>query len=71
MPKFYVTFGQGHPDRDGVVEIEAHNKDNAQNIAFKRFGNNWANIYDKVDMFGLDGGEDYARIKHFPRGIIN
>ncbi len=43
--KFYLTFGQGHPLRNGWVEVEANSFYEAHEKAFKFFGKFWSMLY--------------------------
>lgn len=40
--RFFVTFGQLHPLRDGYVIVMASNYDNAREITFKILGTQWS-----------------------------
>lgn len=50
MKKFYVTFGQNHPLRDGYVVIEALDYDTARQAAFDIFGQKFAFIRETDDI---------------------
>ena len=48
--KFYVTFGQKSPFRDGWVEVEAPTYDDARRMVIAALGSQWAMIYEE-DLF--------------------
>lgn len=49
--KFFVTFGQLHPLRDGYVIIEASTYENARAVIFEVLGTKWAFIQNEdTDM---------------------
>jgi hypothetical protein len=58
--KFYITFGQKSPFRNGYVVIEAINVSVAHEIAMNSFGNKWAWVYS----------ENEIRKEFFPLGQI-
>lgn len=45
---FNITFGQYHPLRDGFITIEARDKAQAREAAFRLFGPRWCGCYDDV-----------------------
>ncbi len=49
--KFYLTFGQDHPLRNGWVEIEALTYEEARKLAFDNFGRFWSNVYTTYEDF--------------------
>lgn len=60
MKKFYVTFGQSHPLRDGYVVIEASNYDLARQAAFDTFSVKFCFVRSEEEII-----KDY-----FPAGQI-
>ncbi len=52
MRNFYITFGENHKEANGnslrkcYTVIEAMSEEEARKIALRRFGQNWAGIYD-------------------------
>ena len=42
--RFYVTFGQLHPLRDGYVVIYAYTEAGARSAAFEVLGQKWASL---------------------------
>lgn len=44
MLKFFVTFGQLHPLRDGYMIVEASSYENARAAVFEVLGSKWAFI---------------------------
>lgn len=44
--KFFVTFGQISPFRDGWVEVEASDHGKAIDEATEAFGRHYSNVYD-------------------------
>lgn len=47
---FCLTFGQDHPLKDGWIEIDAVDSNDARNKAFKLFGREWAFVYSKLEF---------------------
>jgi hypothetical protein len=60
MMKFYLTFGQQSPFKNGWVEIEAGSSERARNLAFYVFGKHWAMLYKE---------EEFKR-EYFPLGKL-
>jgi hypothetical protein len=56
--RFYVTFGQLHPLRDGYVEIWAYTEAGARTAAFEILGQKWSSL----SMVPCD-------LKSFPEGV--
>jgi len=63
MNKFYLTFGQKSPFRNGYVLIVAVDYENARNLVEDIFGNKWSNLYDE----NVWGKEEAAL---FPSGQV-
>lgn len=58
MKKFYVTFGQSNPLRNGWVVILAPNWETSRLTAFEIFSTKFSTVYD----------EDVFEAEHFPAG---
>lgn len=58
MKRFYLTFGQKSPFRDGYVLIVSPDKETARSEAFHIFGEKFASLYTEEDF-------DF---KYFPEG---
>lgn len=56
--RFYVTFGQNHPLRDGYVEVWAYTESGARTAAFEVLGQKWSSL-SKVP----------CNLKSFPEGV--
>ena len=52
--KFYCTFGNGHPNRNCYIVIEAHNVVDAGLKMHERFGKQWSMIYDSAEAAGVE-----------------
>lgn len=63
MPKFFATFGSGHPLANRVIGIHAESEDDARKGMFRTFGDKWASIYDWDDFSRQ--GEAYGLIPIF------
>lgn len=50
MMKFYLTFGQQSPFRNGWVEIEVESLEVARNLAFDVFGKHWSMLYKEEEF---------------------
>jgi len=51
MPnRYYITFGQRSPFRDGYVLIEAYEYSQARRAAIETLGQKWAFIYLEKDF---------------------
>jgi hypothetical protein len=61
--KFYLTFGQQSPFRNGWVEIEAEVYGAAHNLAMDVFGRHWSMLYREEEF-------KEARSIHFPAGKL-
>ncbi len=48
--KFYVTFGQDHPLRDGWIEVRASSYVLARLRIFEVLGTKWASMYYLVEF---------------------
>jgi len=48
--KFYLTFGQRYPWRDGWVEVEAINYDMARKAVIEIFGKSWGWLYKEGEF---------------------
>jgi hypothetical protein len=60
MMKFYLTFGQQFPSKNGWVEIESESYEAARNLAFDIFGKHWSMLYEE---------EEFEK-EYFPSGKI-
>jgi hypothetical protein len=60
MKKFYLTFGQQYPWRNGWVEVEAPDYEKARDYVEEIFGNKWSNLL----------GEDKFDPSYFPAGKL-
>lgn len=58
--KFYLTFGQQSPFRNGWIEIEARSYGEAHKLAFDAFGKHWSLLYPE---------ENFAK-GYFPLGKL-
>lgn len=56
--KFFITFGQISPFRDGYVVVEAETEEAARHEAFNVLGQKWASLYTEETM----------RFEFFPAG---
>ena len=45
--KFFVTFTQKSPFKDGWLEVEASSKESATLMVMEEFGNKWGFIYER------------------------
>ena len=61
--KFYLTFGQQSPFRNGWVEIEASSYAEARKVAFDTLGNRWSMLYFEEEF-------KEAEMAYFPLGKI-
>lgn len=50
MNKFYLTFGQNHPLRNGYVLVEAPSEEEARQEVVSVFGTKWAFLYSEDKM---------------------
>ena len=48
--KYFLTFGQDHPLRNGWIEIETWAYGIARTLAFQFFGKHWAHVYKEEDF---------------------
>ena len=61
--KFYLTFGQQSPLRNGWIEVEAESYEEARELVYNVFGSRWSMLYREE---GFD-----ERVKaHFPAGKL-
>jgi hypothetical protein len=58
--KFYLTFGQQNPFRDGWIEIIAEDYMSARQLVFDVFSDRWSGLY-RAEEFDT---------KHFPAGKL-
>jgi hypothetical protein len=49
LSKFYITFGQNHPLRNGYVVVRASDRELAREAAFDVFGTKWAFLHDETE----------------------
>lgn len=55
---FYLTFGWGHPLKDGYILVKARDKEEARMKVVEQFRQKWANLYT----------EEVWDDRHFPDG---
>ncbi len=60
---FYISFGQAHPLKNGLVKIVAENGQDARAAAVEHFGK-WSMIYPEEDLTAKEISE------YFPAGIV-
>ena len=67
---FYATCGQKHRhilengktwDKNGLIQIEAKNRDEAQDFLYEEFGQAWSDFYS-TDLEVIE--------VHFPNGVV-
>lgn len=50
MEKFYLTFGQESPARNGYIEVIAFDYQRARDLVFKTYGRQWSGLYTEDDF---------------------
>ena len=69
MPRFYVTFGQKSPFRDGYVVIIADDEHVAHDEAMYVLGKAWSSLYSEDAIeFGLFIQGQIGRTIELPKG---
>lgn len=58
--KFYLTFGQSSPLKNGWVEVIAKNNEQARKKVFQEYSNKWSNLYTKKRF----------KKRYFPQGCL-
>lgn len=58
--KFYLTFGQKSPAKDGWIEVIADNETQARLKVVKVYGQKWSGIYNEFTF----------EPKYFPKGKL-
>ena len=61
--KFYLTFGQQSPFRNGWVEVEAESWEVAHGLALDVFGRHWSMLYRE------EGFNEKVKV-YFPAGKL-
>jgi hypothetical protein len=60
MSKFYLTFGQKSPARNGYILIHAESYEAARHTAVENYGQAWSMLYPYSDFDA----------SHFPNGCL-